>query len=325
MVIKKKYLRAVKFVFSLSLLAYLFSLVDINNLWTQLKEMKAYVFLIAFCILFVQCILSSAKWKIILTADDKKVPFWFLFKSYLIGNFISLFLPTSFGGDIYRIYTLRLYNQDYIQNTSSVLFDRISGLFALASISAISISVFYKDFINYKFLILYGFAVGAFWLLTSRFIITKLEGIHNKFIKPFIGVIESFHQYRKNKKILFLSLAISFLFQSNIVILNKFYCHALNIDLPISYLFMVIPIIYLTEALPISINGLGVRESAFVFFLTRKGVMPEEALALGLLVITIRYFFSFLFGGTLFLREMVWPSTTKENGYKADNLPLTLK
>jgi len=321
MVINKKYLRAVKFVFSLSLLAYLFSLVDINNLWTQLKELNAYVFLMAFCILFVQCLLSSAKWKIILTADNKKVPFWFLLKSYMIGNFISLFLPTSFGGDIYRIYTLRHYNQDYIQNTSSVLFDRISGLFALSSISVISISIFYKDFINYKFLILYGIAVGAFWLLTSKFIITKLEGIHNKFIKPFIGVIESFHQYRKNKKILFLSLLISFLFQINIVILNKFYCNALNIDLPLNYLFVVIPIIYLTEALPISINGLGVRESAFVFFLTRKGVLTEEALALGLLVITIRYLFSFFFGGTLFLREMLSTTRTKTTSMEQSNFP----
>jgi uncharacterized protein (TIRG00374 family) len=325
MAIKKKYLRAAKFVFSLSLLAYLFSLVDINNLWTQLKELNAYVFPLAFCILFVQCLLSSAKWKIILTADDKKIPFWFLLKSYMIGNFISLFLPTSFGGDLYRIYTLRHYNKDYIQNTSSVLFDRISGLFALASISVISISLFYKDFINYKFLILYGIAAGAFWLLTSKSMITKLEGIHNKFIKPFIGVIESFHQYRKNKKILFSSLAISFIFQSNIVILNKFYCHALNIDLPISYLFMVIPIIYLTEALPISINGLGVRESAFVFFLTRKGVLPDEALAVGLLVITIRYLFSLLFGGTLFFREMVWAPATKDNAYKTKNLPLSME
>jgi len=321
---KKKFIRAGKFILSLSLLVYLFSKVDVNNLWTQLKELNVYVFLLAFGILLVQCVLSSSKWKIILTADDKKVPFWFLLKSYLIGNFISLFLPTSFGGDIYRIYTLKSYNKDYLQNTSSVLFDRTTGLFALASISVISISIFYKDFINYKFLILYGVGLCAFLLFTSKYMIMKLNGINNKYIKPIIRIIVSFHKYRTNKKILFFSLLISFLFQSNIVILNKFYCHALNIDLPLSYLFMVIPIIYLTEALPISINGLGVRESAFVFFLTRKGVLPEEALALGLLVITIRYLFSLFFGGTLFLREMTSTSATQDNGNKAKNLPLSI-
>ena len=45
-----------------------------------------------------------------------------LFKYFYpsIGNFISLFLPSSFGGDIYRIYALKNYNSDYLQSTSSV-------------------------------------------------------------------------------------------------------------------------------------------------------------------------------------------------------------
>lgn len=42
---------------------------------------------------------------------------------------------------------------------------------------------------------------------------------------------------------------------------------------------MVIPLIYLTETLPISINGLGVREGAFVFFFTQAGYAAEKALA----------------------------------------------
>jgi hypothetical protein len=75
---------------------------------------------------------------------------------------------------------------------------------------------------------------------------------------------------------------------------------------------MVIPLIYLTEALPISINGLGVREGAFVFFFTQTGVSKEKALALGLLVISIRYIFVMLTGGSLFLKEMFVSKTTKK-------------
>ena len=109
-----------------------------------------------------------------------------------------------------------------------------------------------------------------------------------------------------------MSLIISFWFQINIVILNHFYCFALNIDLSITYLFIVIPLIYLTEALPISINGLGVREGAFVFFFTQAGVSKEKALAVGLLVISIRYIFVMLIGGSLFLKEMLVSKTTKK-------------
>ena len=322
---KKKYLKAGKLIFSLSLLAYLFSQVKLNILWTQLKELNIYVLVLAFGILLVQCTLSSFKWKIILTAEDRSVPFRFLLKSYLIGNFIGLFLPTSFGGDLYRIYTLKEYNKDYLQNTSSVLFDRISGLFALASISVISISFFYQDIIKYKYLILYFISICIFWILSSNYTIDRLKANNKKPFTQVTRILESFHKYRDNKRILFLCLLISFIFQSNIVILNKFYCHSLNIDIPISYLFMVIPIIYLTEAIPISINGLGVRESAFVFFFTQKGVMPEKALAVGLLVITIRYGFSILFGGSLFLGEMVRTSAVKKEDHKQNKLCSKIK
>ena len=138
----KKYTKIIKILISLGILVYLLRLVDFNVVWGQFSELNLFIFILAFLILFIQSALSSLKWKIILTAESKDVPFLFLLKRYLIGNFISLFLPSSFGGDLYRIYALKEYNKDYLQNTSSVLFDRISGLFALASISIISFTLF---------------------------------------------------------------------------------------------------------------------------------------------------------------------------------------
>jgi hypothetical protein len=76
---------------------------------------------------------------------------------------------------------------------------------------------------------------------------------------------------------------------------------ALQMDVNIGYLFTVIPLVYLTEALPISINGLGVREGAFVFFMKQIGITTEQGLALGILVISMRYLFTMLIGGSLFL------------------------
>ena len=308
----KKYTKIIKILISLGVLVYLLCLVDFNVLWGQFAELTLFIFILAFLILFIQSALSSFKWKIILTAESKDVPFLFLLKSYLIGNFISLFLPSSFGGDLYRIYALKEYNKNYLQNTTSVLFDRISGLFALASISIISFTLFYKEIINYHFFIVYALGILIFWGLTSNRFILKLQRTNRKSIRFFANIFESFQNYRKNIRVLVLSLIISFWYQINIIILNQFYCFALNIDLSITYLFMVIPLIYLTEALPISINGLGVREGAFVFFFTQIGVSKEEALAVGLLVISMRYIFVMVVGGSLFLKEMSASKTTKK-------------
>ena len=315
----KKYAKIIKILISLGIMAYLLHLVDFGILWGQFRELKLFIFILAFLILVLQGALSALKWKIILTAESKKLPFLFLLKRYLIGNFISLFLPSSFGGDFYRIYALNEYSKDYLQNISSVLFDRISGLFALASISIISLTFFFSENISYQFLIAYALGVLTFCGLTSSRITVRLQKTNKKIISFFKNILESFRKYRKNVRVLGLSLVISFWFQINIVILNYFYCLALNIDLPLTYLFTVIPLVYLTEVLPISINGLGVREGAFVFFFTQMEVSKEKALALGLLVISMRYFFVMLVGGPLFLKEMFTSRTSRKSKRLAIN------
>jgi hypothetical protein len=76
---------------------------------------------------------------------------------------------------------------------------------------------------------------------------------------------------------------------------------------------MVIPLIYLTEALPISINGWGIREGAFVFFFVKAGYSSVEALSVGLLVITMRYIFSILTGGILFFKELLISKSSRKS------------
>ena len=87
----KKYTKIIKMMISLGILAYLFRLVDFDILWEQFSELNQFIFLIVFGILFIQCVLSSLKWKIILTAEGKTLPFLFLLKSYLIGILSACF------------------------------------------------------------------------------------------------------------------------------------------------------------------------------------------------------------------------------------------
>jgi hypothetical protein len=84
-----------------------------------------------------------------------------------------------------------------------------------------------------------------------------------------------------------------------------------------SVLLVIIPLIYLTEILPISINGLGVRESAFGFFFVLIGHTVEEGLAVSLLVIGMRYLLGLL-GGTLLLLTLV---TSRASGTSVAAVP----
>ena len=95
-------------------------------------------------------------------------------------------------------------------------------------------------------------------------------------------------------------MLLSFIFQLNIVLINKVYTVSLGLDIPFATLLVIIPLIYSTEVLPISINGLGVRESAYGFFFVLIGHTVEDGLAVSLLVIGMRYSLGAL-GGVLLL------------------------
>jgi uncharacterized membrane protein YbhN (UPF0104 family) len=59
---------------------------------------------------------------------------------------------------------------------------------------------------------------------------------------------------------------------------------ALGLDLPVAAVLAFAPVVAIAQVLPVSLNGLGVREGAFVVFLGPLGVSAGQAIAVGLLV-----------------------------------------
>ena len=70
--------------------------------------------------------------------------------------------------------------------------------------------------------------------------------------------------------------------------------------MPFVYFCIFVPLITLGEALPISIFGIGVRDSLYVLFFAQGGASREQALSLALVYVLITIVYSLL-GGVLFL------------------------
>jgi hypothetical protein len=62
---------------------------------------------------------------------------------------------------------------------------------------------------------------------------------------------------------------------------------ALAIETPLTTYFSLIPLILLVMLLPVSINGIGTSQVAFVWFFDRVGVQAPEALALSVLFVAL--------------------------------------
>lgn len=321
---KKYILLSLKILISFGLFYYLFNLININYLFKYYSKVNIVFLSIPFLILFFQYTLSALKWRLILVADNISIRFLFLIRSYLIGNFLSLFLPTSFGGDVYRAYSLKKHNCNVGQNVSSVLFDRLSGLFTLMSIAILSYACFLKKIVDYRFLTAYFLIMLLFWFLVSERSIAFLDGLNSRLLSFINSILKSLNKYKNNKAILLKVILVSFMFHNNVIWLVKLYCIAMNVDISIKHLYMIVPLIYLIEALPISINGWGVREGAFVYFFLQIGKTAEEAVAVSLLLIAMRYFFSMSIGGSLFFTTIFWAKKRNNILYGNQNSAISI-
>jgi uncharacterized membrane protein YbhN (UPF0104 family) len=84
---------------------------------------------------------------------------------------------------------------------------------------------------------------------------------------------------------------------------------ALGLNVPFSFAIIVYPLVGTFSAIPISLNGLGLREGGYIFLLAVIGIGAEKGIAFGLLFFLVVALDS-LIGGLVFLLQQ----TSKPTG-----------
>jgi uncharacterized membrane protein YbhN (UPF0104 family) len=79
-------------------------------------------------------------------------------------------------------------------------------------------------------------------------------------------------------------LVLSALAQLTDIIVTKLFCWHLLLDVTISELLFIMPLVYLAAAIPISLGGFGVREGALVALLSLYGVEVSMAIILAFML-----------------------------------------
>jgi uncharacterized protein (TIRG00374 family) len=288
---------------STALIAVLVYVLDFRQTIETLGQLNPKVLIAPACLLLLQTFISSYKWRCILLIDNAVIGLGYLFRTYFIGQFFSLFLPSSIGGDVYRVARIKDKVKSFTQRLSSVLFDRASGLYGLIVVGAFGAIGFMFSELIFVLIGLILVTPVMILILTRDSVIQTLADSDRHFIRSFGEVLSSHRRYLTSRKI-WLVLFISILFHTNVVFINYLYSQALGMEITILELFMIVPLIYITDMIPLSINGIGVRDSAYAFFFAALGYVPEHAFALSLLVLAMRYVVGAV-GGVLFLAETV--------------------
>ena len=78
---------------------------------------------------------------------------------------------------------------------------------------------------------------------------------------------------------------------------------ALQIDIPFSFCIILYPLVGTFAAIPISLNGIGLREGGYLFMLGLIGINAEKGVAFGLLLFLVVVVDSLIGGGLFLLKK----------------------
>jgi uncharacterized membrane protein YbhN (UPF0104 family) len=310
--VKKAWLLALKLSVTVGLLAYLFSRIDVGSV-AQLVAGASWGWTIAGFLLYL-ALQGLCAWRWLLLARVLNLAgTWTQFvRYYYVGMFFNLFLPTGVGGDVYRCYYVARSASDWRRAIMSVLADRGVGFGTMCVIAAVATLAFGRVYLpSWMGWALGGGALGLLALVAVGFAARGPLAA----IRTSVPLVVEFF---KRPGLLAVVAGLSFLLQILVIVVNIFNGIALQLDVPFVFYFILIPLIAVATMIPVSLNGLGVREGAFVFFLAQVGVPEAQALSLALLWLGV-LIASSLIGGLVWLATPAPPKPVEAgNGLQLD-------
>ncbi|HEX6435728.1 MAG TPA: lysylphosphatidylglycerol synthase transmembrane domain-containing protein [Candidatus Binatia bacterium] len=297
-----------KLVVSVGLLGYIITRIDGEQFAHTLASANFSYIALALVIYLGTQVVSALRWTVLARPLGIRTPYKDLTAYYFIGMFFNLFAPSTVGGDVSRVYYLaREENRDQhkrasgstIQAAVSVLMDRGIGMVVLIWLGALGLLLFPEYEVPrairaLTFSLSVAFLIGGLLLPLVRRVLP--EDAHPLITK--LRVILT--SYRKGWRVIPQAITLSFMVHLVQAWMHVIMGLALHLSLPLSFCIIVYPLVGTFSALPISVNGFGLREGGYIFLLALIGIDSEEGIAFGLLLFLIVAVDS-LIGGILFL------------------------
>jgi glycosyltransferase 2 family protein len=286
----------IKLLFSSLLILLVLRSIESDEFIRLAQEISLFeLFGVCLCYFFGQTI-SSVKWWLILKSHVTNLPYPKAFKAYFTGMLVNIIGVGTVGGDMTRAMMVSDASCPKTLSLASVIADRVHGLFVLGSIGTLSIGVFGRAMLPDS--LVWGVASLGIVILISWFygplllksFIRQDHFLRNK-VDSFLAAFP-----RKLSTVAYITL-VSATFHVWQISMHQLMAHSIGTHIPWTFLFICVPFVNIFSTLPISWQGLGVRENAYKFFFVPAYLKPEQALLMGMIWIASSTFTSLLGGG----------------------------
>lgn len=270
--LRKSTMYVIKLLVSAAALYFVFTKIDLQETLNTLRSIQIRLFVYAILLYLLSQVLSAIRLGRMLHAEGVEIPLGFNLRMYLIGMAYNLFLPGGIGGDAYKAMVfVRRTGQSYKKVVRALLYDRLSGLLAIALFIVTLASVI---------------PLEGWWPLRPWYYILAPLGILLTAIYLRIFSPQYLKVYHES---VLLALMVQAIQVFSIVLLFKSIP-----DAEISWLgmlkFMLIFLVSsVATAIPVFLGGIGAREAVFggmaVWLGLQAGQMVQTAILFSILTI----------------------------------------
>ena len=290
-----------------------------ESLFEALEHIQPGNLLVALIVGIIGVVLSCYQWRSVLQAENIRYDLAELIDLYVVGIAFSHFLPTGMGGDAIKAVRVGQESGNSAGSASAVVMCRVTGFFAMVLIAIPVLLLWHDTFDGHLMLwfaalaLLVGTMIGV--ALLCAILLPRLgrqvgkapragkwvqRVVEHRIFASALKIGNALYASLKKKRSVLVATLYGVLFWASAVLNCYSYADAIGIHAPLHFYFLVVPFISLIAFLPISINGYGLRESAFVYAFSTIGVSASHALLLALLLDAQGILFG-LCGGCVYL------------------------
>jgi uncharacterized protein (TIRG00374 family) len=305
-----------KVAFSVALFWFLFhTRLDWVDVRRAIEGAKPSGLALAFGVMLASNLLGAFQWNRLLRAADIEIPFWKVSAYYHVGLFFNNFLPANVGGDFARVLDAsRSGAASRARAFATVLMDRMIGTVALGGLALLTTLPAIRELpLSTGWIVtFYGgvtafFAIGVtmLWAVLHPGALRAVERVLARIglgrLRPALDDLSGrLARFRGQPRLFRELFVIAAGVQVMRIGVHVLVARALGLHVPLPYFFLFVPLLAVIVSLPISLNGIGVREGAGVVLFGLVGVAQGMAFTLQFTTYLVALSVS-LIGGVVFL------------------------
>lgn len=289
------------FIISLVLFYLIFLNIDLKKFLNLMNSINVNLILLCVLLSITQVLLNCMRWFALANQVSRGINFIFLFKHTYMVCFLGQVLPSSIGGEAYKIIASRVITSSLKKSIIITLVEKYIVLMSLIFLILVSFYCFNSILIYWVSSLMNFFLLAGLFLMLIIFLLYNLKRINigKKFVRKIKIIFYRSTNFIWNKKLLIYIMLISFLSHINLLLIFKLIASSIQIQLDFFEMSYIFFIIFLFSQLPISFGGWGVREATAVTGLALLGVSPDEAFTISTLfglLFLVSYSPAILFG-----------------------------